>query len=199
MPFITTKQGRVNIAHIVRYDSAREGSLIILSTTAGLPGMEFFTVESPAELDALIATAVTADAFALEVLRQEIYDGQVRSCRVCGCTDDHACEGGCSWVEPDLCSACAEATAIPAGIPFDSTKGGVMVLDYMPEAEDLRWRGELFTAQRRWQMAAHTYAGALIFAARHGGASFTTFPPRATDRYRLESAQLADPAEGADV
>lgn len=30
------------------------------------------------------------------------------TCRVCGCTDDHACEGGCWWVEPDLCSACAE-------------------------------------------------------------------------------------------
>jgi ParB family chromosome partitioning protein len=27
-------------------------------------------------------------------------------CRVCGCTDDHACEGGCSWVEKDLCSQC---------------------------------------------------------------------------------------------
>ncbi|SDU42173.1 hypothetical protein [Jiangella alkaliphila] len=29
-----------------------------------------------------------------------------RSCRECGCTDDDACEGGCSWVEPDLCSTC---------------------------------------------------------------------------------------------
>lgn len=28
-------------------------------------------------------------------------------CRVCGCTDDHACPGGCYWVEDDLCSACA--------------------------------------------------------------------------------------------
>lgn len=31
-------------------------------------------------------------------------------CRVCGCTENNACEGGCSWVEPDLCSACAEQT-----------------------------------------------------------------------------------------
>jgi hypothetical protein len=30
-----------------------------------------------------------------------------RACRVCGCTDDRACPGGCWWVEPDLCSACA--------------------------------------------------------------------------------------------
>lgn len=29
-------------------------------------------------------------------------------CRECGCTDERACPGGCSWVEPDLCSQCAE-------------------------------------------------------------------------------------------
>jgi transcriptional regulator with XRE-family HTH domain len=28
-------------------------------------------------------------------------------CRACGCTDDRACRNGCSWVESDLCSACA--------------------------------------------------------------------------------------------
>lgn len=32
-------------------------------------------------------------------------------CRECGCTDDRACPGGCWWVEPDLCSACAGAAA----------------------------------------------------------------------------------------
>ena len=29
-------------------------------------------------------------------------------CRDCGCTDEKACEGGCTWVEPDLCSACKQ-------------------------------------------------------------------------------------------
>lgn len=29
-------------------------------------------------------------------------------CRVCTCTDDRACESGCEWAEPDLCSNCAE-------------------------------------------------------------------------------------------
>lgn len=32
-------------------------------------------------------------------------------CRTCGCTDARACatiSGGCHWVEPDLCSACAD-------------------------------------------------------------------------------------------
>lgn len=28
-------------------------------------------------------------------------------CRVCGCTNDRACDGGCYWSQPDLCSSCA--------------------------------------------------------------------------------------------
>lgn len=32
------------------------------------------------------------------------------TCAVCGCTDDRACEGGCSWIHENhtLCSACYE-------------------------------------------------------------------------------------------
>lgn len=31
-----------------------------------------------------------------------------RCCRICGCTQHRACEGGCSWVgDDDLCSVCA--------------------------------------------------------------------------------------------
>lgn len=31
-------------------------------------------------------------------------------CRLCSCTDEHACDGGCSWVpgEGNLCSVCYE-------------------------------------------------------------------------------------------
>lgn len=32
-----------------------------------------------------------------------------RKCRVCGCTQEHACPGGCHWVEENLCSACEPA------------------------------------------------------------------------------------------
>jgi len=39
------------------------------------------------------------------------------TCRVCGCTDDMACPGGCYWVEPDLCSRCAET--VPAAPTAD--------------------------------------------------------------------------------
>jgi ParB family transcriptional regulator, chromosome partitioning protein len=39
-------------------------------------------------------------------------DDDVARCRVCGCTEDEPCEGGCEWVEDplddgDLCSRCA--------------------------------------------------------------------------------------------
>lgn len=30
-------------------------------------------------------------------------------CRGCGCTSSQACEGGCVWAFPDLCSACVRA------------------------------------------------------------------------------------------
>ena len=46
-------------------------------------------------------------------------------CRVCGCTEINACPGafgGCYWVEPGLCSACA-----PDGHPgLIRFKGGVV-------------------------------------------------------------------------
>ena len=33
----------------------------------------------------------------------------VEICRRCGCTDEVACPGGCSWAEKGLCSTCAAA------------------------------------------------------------------------------------------
>lgn len=29
-------------------------------------------------------------------------------CRVCGCTQNNACEGGCAWADEGLCTSCAE-------------------------------------------------------------------------------------------
>lgn len=37
----------------------------------------------------------------------EICNTKALRCRHCDCTYDRACIGGCHWVEPDLCSACA--------------------------------------------------------------------------------------------
>lgn len=35
-------------------------------------------------------------------------------CRVCGCTQNNACEEGCYWVESDLCSHCAGKRRVAA-------------------------------------------------------------------------------------
>lgn len=35
------------------------------------------------------------------------------TCRVCGCSNDRACPGGCVWAEPNLCSRCALGRALP--------------------------------------------------------------------------------------
>lgn len=36
------------------------------------------------------------------------------TCRKCGCTDEKACEDGCSWIAPGLCSSCAPVEAAAA-------------------------------------------------------------------------------------
>lgn len=35
----------------------------------------------------------------------------VETCRVCGCTDENACEGGCMWIGERLCSSCVDQVA----------------------------------------------------------------------------------------
>jgi MinD superfamily P-loop ATPase len=39
-------------------------------------------------------------------MSMEILAGE-QQCRECGCTEERACEGGCFWAEPDLCSGCS--------------------------------------------------------------------------------------------
>ena len=36
----------------------------------------------------------------------EIGMGLEKFCLNCGCTEEHACKGGCSWVAPYKCSNC---------------------------------------------------------------------------------------------
>jgi hypothetical protein len=103
MPFITLKSGlRVNLAHIESYIDADEknggGTWLNMTTVVEGTGMSQRADETPTEIDALIhkAERIAAHVRAL-----------VPICRVCGCTEDNACDEGCCWVEPDLCSACA--------------------------------------------------------------------------------------------
>lgn len=46
--------------------------------------------------------------FTLSHLRYEECNEMERKCRICGCTFNNPCKGGCYWVEEDLCSKCAE-------------------------------------------------------------------------------------------
>ncbi|GAA4924353.1 hypothetical protein HD597_011273 [Nonomuraea thailandensis] len=47
--------------------------------------------------------------------RIELERNGVASCVLCGCIEDHACEGGCAWMPNpfgvDLCTACVELLA----------------------------------------------------------------------------------------
>jgi hypothetical protein len=61
------------------------------------PGSELW---SPEDQEALDIVMVQSTVNASE-------DGE-QACRVCGCTWNNACSGGCYWVEDDLCSACAD-------------------------------------------------------------------------------------------
>ena len=42
-----------------------------------------------------------------EVTTSTDRESREQKCRVCGCTQNNACKGGCYWVEDDLCSKCA--------------------------------------------------------------------------------------------
>lgn len=77
----------------------------------------------------------------------------IRSCRMCGCTDDD-CSGcvertgwPCSWVGEDLCSACADELAAAPGravrvleVLLEASPGSVMhtVVEVLGGARELR-------------------------------------------------------------
>lgn len=56
------------------------------------------------ELEALVER-LTSDEYYNHLMQGGAPEGWP-TCRVCGCWEYNACEDGCSWVEPDLCSAC---------------------------------------------------------------------------------------------
>jgi hypothetical protein len=67
-------------------------------------------------------------------------------CRLCGCDNDHACEGGCCWVMPNLCSACAHARrmmfVVRSGLGFVETinrNGWHRMVSARAQAKRLFW------------------------------------------------------------
>lgn len=44
-------------------------------------------------------------------LCQRHYEEEINPmCKVCGCTNEKGCPGGCSWIKPGLCSSCVGGT-----------------------------------------------------------------------------------------
>jgi nucleoside 2-deoxyribosyltransferase len=76
---------------------------------AGKPTLIYITEPQEPEL---MYKMVDCICTTMEELLQECasyaYEVDGQKCRVCGCTDAHACPGGCYWVTDDLCSSCAE-------------------------------------------------------------------------------------------
>jgi hypothetical protein len=64
-----------------------------------------------AGFNALIEAVETSDALkASDALPlPDVASIGIRACHACGCTEMAACLGGCSWVAPNLCSACVSA------------------------------------------------------------------------------------------
>jgi hypothetical protein len=71
----------------------------MVAETAEAPTAE--TVDDPGIDGFDYDAAITAAGAILDLVR-------FRFCRRCGCSDLDPCQGGCSWVAPDLCSACAK-------------------------------------------------------------------------------------------
>jgi len=85
---------------------------------------------------------------------------EFEECVICGCTDDHACEGGCHWVAPGLCSACAEKmegvfkhiiTSVgkdPRGTPFaDNVHHTAEEMEYLVRYQVQDWPYERVAAE----------------------------------------------------
>jgi hypothetical protein len=53
-------------------------------------------------------------------------------CRLCGCTDEYACPGGCSWAnqQQTLCSAC-----VPLDRALRTVAGRRLLADFVQEHE----------------------------------------------------------------
>ena len=70
-------------------------------------------------------------------------------CKGCGCTDRHACDGGCSWAAFKLCSSC---TFTPAGVSalIGACNSGA---DLVPTPADLTaWTTVELAQAGRWAL-----------------------------------------------
>lgn len=83
-----------------------EGTTVFIFDEGGPASVHHFHAAEFAELARIVAIAA-ADGDG-EPDAHEKTPHLPGACRVCGCTWNNPCPDGCSWVEDDLCSACAE-------------------------------------------------------------------------------------------
>ncbi len=84
-------------------------------------------------------------------------------CRVCGCTEEEACPGGCHWLIPGLCSQCDELFLLvdhAGGAVVDAAAAfqQAVALSAAP-ATVRRSRAELFAAVARLERLRGEIAG----------------------------------------
>lgn len=67
----------------------------------------------PILLGTMTGLAAVLAGVAVWLVEQHRREPGLRSCIHCGCTDDHACPGGCWWIStrPPICSRCAPDAA----------------------------------------------------------------------------------------
>lgn len=94
---------------------AELGAAVLASGVGVWPGTIVMVGGRESIIGRLAGVQVETDAAALEELDAlQVAVEQVRAqteawrCRGCGCTNGTPCEGGCWWVEPNLCSQCAD-------------------------------------------------------------------------------------------
>lgn len=116
---------------VARFDPAAawEALPLMMQTRIGIAGCVLAHAEATKIHGMAVPAGAYATAFAeaVDALRVEallhpaIFAGGfpdlgplgIGQCRECGCTQRFACEGGCRWVESDLCSACLMRAAAP--------------------------------------------------------------------------------------
>ena len=112
-------------------------------------------------------------------------------CRVCGCTDAHACEGGCSWVDDEhtLCSRCAEKES-PQPDPLALTPENVNQA-HVAQAEARNAIFDAITARDQLKAQLKTQKAQAVADGRISGKNEDVREAQAREIFAAEYASLA--------
>ena len=103
-PYVQQRLGAAAVAAAV----ANLGAYIAIEQTdpeAHRPRVAAFSASLSLIYELVTINALDGDDTTMPP-RPDLRPLDIRQCRSCGCTDDCPCDGGCHWVEDDLCSAC---------------------------------------------------------------------------------------------